>query len=528
MLMLGTQFLSGHSPLFQPSIFALMKKALIFLALSSLSALLVAQITYQKRLEFELKDEYTGEKITAFGKQGFIMTASRYHSTIKQTEWKYDLYNTQLEQIDTRGVFLPKKMGLDETYSDEERIHRLFKDKLGNFSIVTIEAATLAETIVEGQVPKKSRITEMAILGDYAIFKASIKRSPHLFTVNWKTGKTQTIPIIIKGLVPQKTSLFDLQILPESREIFAYIYASVGRRKSDIYVIRLNENGEKEGIFNLTKDIDHNIVAISASKLSEDVYAFTGTYSSKSTSMAEGLFFCQADGENIDFIEFHNFLDLENFLTYLPQKRKDKLEKKKIRKEEKGKELKISYQIAAHEVIKIDDGFLFLGEAYYPTYRTETTTSRRMINGVSQTVTSSRQVFDGYQYTHAILGRFSDEGDLLWDETFELWSARKPYHVKRFISIQEQNPNSIKLAFASRNRIYTREIDFTGAVIQDDESDPIELTYEGDKMRRSYSDIDYWYGHYFLAYGRQKIKNKEDEEVKKKRWVYFISKIKYD
>ena len=65
-------------------------------------------------------------------------------------------------------------------------------------------------------------------------------------------------------------------------------------------------------------------------------------------------------------------------------------------------------------------------------------------------------------------------------------------------------------------------------MIQDFESDFIETGHVNDKTRRTYSNIDHWYDKYFIAYGSQTIKNKEDKDVEKKRKVFFINKIKYD
>lgn len=177
--------------------------------------------------------------------------------------------------------------------------------------------------------------------------------------------------------------------------------------------------------------------------------------------------------------------------------------------------------------MKIENGYLFLGEAYYPTYRTETYSTTSTVNGVTTTSTQTRQVFDGYQYTHAMLGLFDEEGNLLWDQIFEMKGSYKPFYVKRFISIAEKDENSLKLVFASGKRIISKSIDYEGAVINDSESEDIETSYTGDKVKTSFSNIDYWYDNYFVAYGSQKIKNKAGE-AKRKRKVYFVSKIKFE
>lgn len=502
-----------------------MKTTLSTIIFLIISPFYFSQISYEKRIEFELKDGYYNERITEFKEKGFLMNSRKIQSINNETEWKYDLYNTNLEQVKTKKLLLNKKYFKNETFSDNERLYTLFTNKKGEYQLITINASNLEEIQVSGLIPKKSYVKSMAILGDYAYLKTIIKKSPFLFAINWKTGEKKLIPVSIKDYSSKRLTLMNFQILKESNEIFLYVKALIKNKISDIYVIRLNDRGEKEEVFNFTENIDKNIIDISGSKISNNRYIFTGTYSSKSTALSEGLFFCKSEKSKIDFIKFYNFLDLENFLSYLPERKQKKIEKKKNKKEKKGKEMRFNYRIAAHGLIQLNDGYLFLGEAFYPTYRMES--YQTTVNGV--TTTQYRQVFDGYQYTHAILGKFNKKGELIWDQIFELYGTYKPFYVKRFISIAEQKQNSINLVFSSRNKIYSKSFDFNGSVLKEKESDKIETNFSGDKTKRTFSNIDFWYDKYFLAYGSQKIINKEKENnVKRKRKVYFISKIKYE
>lgn len=505
-----------------------MKNLLIFLLLIISFFSGTAQISYDGRIEFELKDGYENEEIIEFGETGFLMSSQRDESSFGETDWKYELFNSNLESVNSKSISISKKYYADETYHTDEWTHTLCRDRKGNFSIVSVEAASLEITKVDGIVPKKSWIKEMVILGDYAFFNASIKKVPYLFSVNWKTGKQNFIPVSLRNYSIKKTQLIGFQALESSNEIFLYVKAQVEKKKSELYVIRLNDRGGKEEVFNLSKSIDQNIIDVSASKLNNGKYIFTGTYSTKSINESEGLFFCQAQENDIDFIKFYNFLDLEKFLSYLPEKKQEKIEKKKERKEERGKEFKLKYQLATHDVEELEDGYIFMGEAYYPTYRTESYTTTSFVNGISSTTTHSRTVFDGYRYTHAVVAKFNKDGDLQWDQTFEMWPTYKPFYVKRFISKAEKEQNFNKLVFASRNKIVSKSIDYNGSIIQDSESEKIETVHEGDKEKRSFSNVDFWYEKYFIAYGRQTIKNKEDKDVKRKRKVYFISKIKFE
>ncbi len=499
-----------------------MKKNILtaFLLLNILS--LRAQISFEERLEFELKNGYSKERIVEFGKNGFILYAQSTKSEGGKKEWKYDLYNTSLKLTNTKSVYMDKSYFADETWVGAKHVHTLFKTKRGDYILYTLDAETLQETKVEGRLPRKTYVRDMAVLGDYAFFHASVKHNKFLYSINWKTAQANIIPVHISGYNNKNLKITHFQVLEETNEVFLYVKAYRGK-DSDIYIIRLNHEGKKQEMFKLTKNIETNFVSVSASDLGNNNYIFTGTYSDKRSNTSEGLFFCKAHKGEINFIEYYNFTHLENFFKYLPEKKQEKIEKKKQKKEARGKELSYNYLIAEHEIIQLDDGYLFLGEAYYPTYRTEYYTT--YVNG--KPVSRTRTVFDGYQYTHAILARFDKDGKMVWDQVFEMWPSYKPYYKKRFISLAEGDQDGIHPVFANRNRITTKSFDFDGNITSDRSSEPIKTNFEGDKSKWSFSNLNYWYDHYFIAYGSQKIKNNEGNN-KRKRKIYFISKIRYE
>lgn len=241
-------------------------------------------------------------------------------------------------------------------------------------------------------------------------------------------------------------------------------------------------------------------------------------------SSSEGLFFCEAQNNEISFIQYYNWLELDNFLSYLSLRKQERIEKKNERKKANGKQLIYNYLIADHDVQLVEDGYIFLGEAYYPTYRTEFYTSYQ--NGVP--VTQTRTVFDGYQYTHAVVAKFGFDGELIWDETFEMFPAEKPYRVKRFISTPDNLEDALYMVFSSRGRIITKAINFDGIVIENKASEEILTDNQNDNIKYTTSNLDYWYGDYFLAFGFQKIVNRAEAKRKdRKRKVYYMTKISY-
>ena len=78
------------------------------------------------------------------------------------------------------------------------------------------------------------------------------------------------------------------------------------------------------------------------------------------------------------------------------------------------------------------------------------------------TTTHTEQVFDGFQYTHAVLVNFDSEGKIVWDQCFEMWPAYKPFYVKKFISLAQDNEDAINMVFVSKEQICSKSIDYSG------------------------------------------------------------------
>lgn len=484
-----------------------------------------AQTTSEKRIEFDLKDGYEREAIYEFGKDGLLMRSSSEEGNDNdEIEWKYDKYNTNLELTDTKSAYLDFDLDPDMTRSTKTRVHTFFKDKKGNYAILSISPASLEITKVDGVFPKGLYTIDFAILGDYAYITGRLKNAPYIMAINWKNGERNLIPITIDGYKPNKMRIENFEVLEGSKEVFLYVKAE-NKEEENLFVIVLDNKGEKKSTFTITRELDKNLVNITATSLGNNKYIFTGTYSSDSQVTSEGVFFCEVQGETLNFIKFYNYLKLKTFISYLPERKQEKIEKKAERKEKAGKELTLDYLIASHPVLPLKDGYLFLGEAYYPTYRTETYTTSGP-NGT--TVTRTRQVFDGYQYTHATLVKFDKNGELVWDQSFVMYPNTKPFYVKRFISIPQTPVNSIDMVFSSANTIQAKSIDFNGETIGHAKITNIDNLYQGDKAKYTSSNLEYWYEGYYVAHGSQLIKNREDDKVKKKRRVFFITKIKYN
>ena len=489
------------------------------------------QTTTEKRVEFDLKDGYSNERVFEFNANGMLIFSKQDKDEAQMSTYRFEKYNTDLVATHEVNYTIENKFYVDEIYQTGNYVYFFFKTRRTEFRVVKYDFITETFKEVSGSLPNRSFIKFTACMDDRAVMAVIGKNygiSIVSIDMNSGSGAETLTPIGIEGFKPKRLSLSNMETMPESKNILLSINATISKKRTELYIVRLEQTGQIAATTDISIGTDNNLRNARAYDIGNNEYILSGTYSVPSSAGSNGFFISRLAQGQLEPLNFYNFTDLKNFLSYLPENQKRKIEKKKQRKANNGQELNISYNIAAHSPIKVNDDFIYIGEAYYATYRTESRTTTSYVNGKAVTTTTYVQVFDGYQYTHAFIAKFDKNGKLIWDQTFPMWLAKKPMTVRKFIHIGDQQQTNLKLVYANGNRITSKVFDFDGNVLSDKQSEPIETNEENDKTRLSYAEIIHWYDNYFLSYGIQRIINRKDKDVERKRTVFFFNKIKVD
>ncbi|MES2380531.1 MAG: hypothetical protein V4538_05795 [Bacteroidota bacterium] len=198
-------------------------------------------------------------------------------------------------------------------------------------------------------------------------------------------------------------------------------------------------------------------------------------------------------------------------------------EDKAIKKSAKtGKAANITMQVIFHDVIVREDEKVFFGETYYPKYETHTEVS--MVNGRMQTRTVT--VFVGYQYSGTLIFAISNEGELLWDNGFNV-NGPLTFFLKERFKFYETGDNEYTVVYNDGYILKTQTFDKENNTRNFKQVDMSNTEKKGDKITASYtnSDIEYWYDDYYIASGSLDIKNKNEKGKNKKRSVFYFNKI---
>jgi hypothetical protein len=205
------------------------------------------------------------------------------------------------------------------------------------------------------------------------------------------------------------------------------------------------------------------------------------------------------------------------------EKRKERVISRIKRKKIKGKNLKFRYRLEVHDIIRQEDQNILIGEAYYPTYTSSTSSGFGYSDSFSNRGMS--QVFDGYKYTHAIIIGFDNSGNLLWDNSFEI-NDLKSFNLEEHIHVAFL-PKKIVMLYLYDQQLKIKIIQ-EREILEGKFTETLKLKYDDDKVQVSNDDLaglENWYGNVFFAFGTNKLKNLKDQDIDLNRKVFFINKI---
>lgn len=477
-----------------------MNKTIYFLLFLLCSTVSHAQVT--ARVEFpyrEYKDTYT----TPMGEYGVLEQMFDKKTQDDKRWFKIQHYNTNLKLVATDSMLISKDMELYTCESDREICYSILRESDDSFLIVAYNTNTHKTNVIEGEYTHKGSMRSLCIENGYLVFSSTQKKIERIGIVNLKNGDTKYSDIHIDGVRDKKIFILENTII--DGEINSLV-----KVEENVYLMRFGLDGSTRSRILLTKDMKEYICNASVSK-SGGKYFLTGTYTNKKEGMAQGIYFTQLEGDKFKFIKFYNFLNLKNFTEYMSSKKKAKVERRKEKAEKNGKEYSLNYHIASHKIMSENGYYYYLGEAYYPTY----TTTRDGFGGVYAT-------FNGYFYTHAVLVKFDNQGNIVWDSCFKMEPREKPFFVKAFVSASLKG-NNVSTVFTDGKRLTSKLFrNSDGEVVKDRNTEILETIGDGESIKRArYTDSMHWYDENFIVHGNQTVKNSKTNE---RRRVRYISK----
>lgn len=512
----------------------------------------------QLRIEIEAKSESDAYNIIPFGNKGVLLFFKYSTKGDRLYEnYNFTMYSTSFKELWEQTVNIKTTWQYHSYKYIDEKLYMLFqKPYLSNKTpilLLTMDVNKGTYTTNEYDIPAKSVIRGFELTKNHLfiggrtevpqstycfqtcfnmfiiplIFDLSvINIDPVMFIIDRNSGKGEWIPANLK-----KNGMVENIQLIDSNKVSYMVNTFIKRNKQKILIYDIGANGSIENTTSIDEINDKKIINDARfCSLGNNEKLIIGTYSrgkyrsnrgQAKLQPASGIYFAKGKGNSITYIKYHNFSVFKNLFNSMSAKAAAKTKKSIQKAQAKGKEFFFEFNILFHDIIVKNNQYIVVGELYYPEFRT---VHYYTYDAYGRPILQTYQVFAGYRYTQALIACFDNDGNLLWDNQFNIKKILT-FNLKERVKLIFDKDDII-LVYCTDGKIASKIIRGS-EVIEGDDFSKIETKYQDDKLIDDMeSDIEYWYDNYYITYGYQRIKNRT-QPGKNKRTVFYFSKIAF-
>jgi len=496
--------------------------SIVMLSLLTNAVPVKAQLLQSARLEIPLLRDDGEYEIVPAHESGVFLYRRFTADNLDQLEiFKLD---TAFQQqwhgylsIDKRSLIMGKRV-------ENGKLYLLLKQQnlsRNNMTLFAIEEHTgnYVQYPIKNIIPFSP--TEFQVTQEAAIIGGYFNRVPVVLHYSFTTEKSRLLP----GLLNESGELTQVKTYDDG-SFDVLISGKNFQRQQTIWIKNYDPTGELLRNYGLEPDENRNFLFARSLKTDNDMQVVAGVYGGRNPDYSKGLFIASIDPAGMQQVRYYNYGDLENFFKYMKAKREKRVKERIQRRKIKGKKIRFTYRFLVHELVPYNNQYVLLGEAFYPQYTTFDRSSSGLFSPyayASNGYFRDGRIFDGYNYTHAVVMGFDQKGNLLWDNSFEINDV-KTFTLEQFVKLEVQQ-DKIALLYLYENELRSKIIQ-DNKVLEGKSFEPLKTNSETEIVKKESKDpgkLEYWYGDYFYAYGTQEIINPRLG----KRKVFFINKVSY-
>lgn len=496
-----------------------------FLLLALLIPLcLQGQIVQSGRLEIPLIGGFPSYQVASAQHYGLIMY--RGIDTPDGPKIELSRIDTAMQEVWHGFINTDRKLALLYAQVHGNTFSLLLKGAsyaIGDFLIlnVGIEKGAYSTYHVKNAIPFSP--TQFTVTPSAALIGGYFNYRPLIVHFNFTTQQSKVLP----GFFNEPGELDQMTITPEGG-IDVIVCAKNFENKKCLWIRNYDAEGNLNKTVIVTPDDRKSFIfgrSVQSSQGNQIVCGVYGRYAEYS----RGVFVAVINDVGEYTTRYYSFAELHNFFKYMKASREKRILNRIQRRKIKGKKTRFNYRMMVNDLVPHNNQFVMLGEAFYPHY---TYTNRGFSSGgysryAATPFTREGMVFDGYQYTHAVVIGFDDNGKLVWDNSFEVNDVRS-MQLEQFVKIQTDKERII-LLYLHKNLLRTKIIKDSEVIEGKSENQLFKKSASGSAKTNDIemSKLDHWYDQYFFAYGVEAVKNNQGNRTGPGRKVFFINKITY-
>tara|TARA_B100000809_G_C15067108_1_gene504585 strand:+ start:56 stop:1351 length:1296 start_codon:yes stop_codon:yes gene_type:complete len=304
-------------------------------------------------------------------------------------------------------INMRKKMKYSNSSIGNRYAHFLYYDSdgYGEIVLITFDTDQMSKTVIRTKAPMS--FASMNPVGDQIFYQRS-SSTPKLKYINWKTGEQQVTNITIEGVNPNSIKITSIKQFEKDETLYLSINGLSNYTPKN-YILKIDNSGKTIKKWELKEQKSHIVDYSITNSSNENEFFISGTYSGKEKDKSTQMFFGVIKNDTIKEYSSHRYILIDDFFNNSKEETKKKADRILKRNLHINQNKDLDYNIVCHNIKQLIDGYLFVGDAYYPTSSGSSGTG---LNGVHYSSSS----FEGNQYSHICILKLDFQGNIIWNK----------------------------------------------------------------------------------------------------------------
>lgn len=475
------------------------------------------QIEQTGNLEMNLAENESDQFLTfSLGANGIIIARRGYNST--ETVIELIRLDTTLREV-WRG-FISLELGLANVSTKVmgKKLFMLFKMQSStrpDLRILEVDVfnGNYIKYVVNNFIP--INLTDFVVTNKSAFIGGYFNYRPLVIHFDFQTQKSKVLP----GLLNEQGELNQIKA-NEDGTTDVLITAKNYEKRKCLWVRSYDQNGNLLKNMILEPEKRKNFIFGRSVKTDSAEQIIAGVYG-RFADYSRGIFVSRVNPYGEYETKYYNFADLQNFFKYLKARKakriKDRIERRKM----KGQKIKFNYRFLVDEVVPYGDQIILLGEAFFPHYSYRSRSFGPMASSYyTYGSRSGDLIFDGFEYTHAVVIGFDKAGNLIWDNSFAINGIRS-FQLEQFVKMGPYKDKMI-LLYTLGNSVQTKII--SRAAMEEAPEKVYSKSKSAQLQETPSGKIEPWYDQHYFMYG-VKFEHRDKDKTGTGRKVFFINKL---
>lgn len=485
-------------------------RLVVFLLLLSLAS--KAQFSIVERVNIDLSitdnDEFN---VVPLHEKGLIVLNTKSNNFGRDLELHFIKFDTTLLN-NWDATFQPGFLyKLLKYYETENYLYCLFReDEKDNLKILRLDVNSGDMVMTETKLLTNMEIDMFSVIKSKAVIGGRYNDRPVIELVSLFGQSSKVLPEIHSNNI----KINNIEV--NEREGLIYVMMK-NVRNCKISLKVYDYEGKIVGKENMG---DKNKIPLNGRliQIPNGDYLMAGSYADNCSEYSVGFYTYNLS--HPEPMNFYDFVDLDNFLSYMSEKRQERLKNRISKKTEKGKEFKLRQRLMIQDPIEMPDGMILMAEVFYPEYKNYS----QGFYAVGRNYRwggNNYYAFNNFRYTHSLILKFDKSGKIIMDNSISM-NELESRTLDNKAQVNMSGGNYI-IAYADEGTIKTTILDQN---FENKKEVPFMLDQKDETVLSTLqSELSSWYPHHFIAYGVRNIRSTTSIYPKE---VFYLNKLRFE